>query len=117
MLSSEDKHRIVFALGYMGGVLDPINVNYNSIVNDRLNGLSQYTEERAVKLVTQIEKVKDHLESSMIKGNVKQIDDITLDNSLGDSLAKKELKRLSRELSLILDIPLIGFSSSVNVIC
>lgn len=117
MLSSEDKHRIVFALGFAGGVLDSTSVNYNSIINDRLNGLSQYTEERAVNLVTKIEKVKDHLEANMSKNNVKEIDDIVLDTQLGDSLTKKELKRLIRELSQCLDIPSMGTYNCRNVIC
>ena len=117
MLSSEDKHRIVFALGYTGGVLDSSSVNYNSIVNDRLNNLSQYTEERAVSLVTKIEGVKDHLESNMSKNNVKQIDDIVLDTKLGDDLTKKELKRLLRELAQVLDIPNKATFSSVCVVC
>lgn len=117
MLSSEDKHRIVFALGYTGGVLDSSSVNYNSIINDRLNGLSQYTEERALSLVTKIENVKEKLESSITKNNVKRIDDIEFDTRTGDELTKKELKRLLKELSQVLDIANKASFSSVCVVC
>lgn len=103
--SSEDKHKIIFALCHSGNVLNPSSTLYNSVINDRLNDLSSFTEEQALGLVSKIERIKSSLENSPTKNNVKRIGDIELDTDMGISLLKKEYKRLTDELSKLLDIP------------
>lgn len=103
--SSEDKHRIIFSLCYAGSVLDQNSVLYNSIINDRLNNLSMYVEEQALKLVDKIENLKSAIEVGYKKDNVKRIGDIELEVGMSTRLMNKELKRLLSELSKLLDIP------------
>ena len=68
--SSEDKHKIIFALCHSGNVLNPSSTLYNSVINDRLNDLSSFTEEQALSLVSKIERIKSSLESSPTKNNL-----------------------------------------------
>jgi hypothetical protein len=103
-LSQEDKYRIIFSLCHTGKILIPSSTHYNSIVNDRLNNLDTFIEERALSLVAKIEQSKLNLESTQ-KDNVKQIGDIHLDTTMSRSLKQKELSRLLSELSQLLDIP------------
>jgi len=104
-LSSETKHRIVFALCHNAKIIDPASTHYNSIFNDRLEGLSQFVEDRTEELLGQIEAQKTAVSGASMKGNVKQIGDIHLDTNRTIELAYQELKRLQNELALMLDIP------------
>jgi hypothetical protein len=103
--SSEDKHRIIFSLCYAGSVIDPNSVLYNSIVSDRLNNLSLYTEEQALKLVDKIDSLKTAIEGGYKKDNVTRIGDIELEAGKSTDLMRKELRRLLMELSKLLDLP------------
>lgn len=104
-LTSESKHRIVFALCHNAKILDPSSTHYSSIFNDRLEGLSQFTEDMVLALLTQIEAQKTAVAGASTKGNVKRIGDIELDTARTSELAYQELKRLQNELSQMLDIP------------
>lgn len=103
-LTSETKHRIVFALCHNAKILDPASTHYNSIFNDRLDGLSQFTEDRVEQLLNQIEGQKKKVGESSNKGNVKRIGDIELDTNRTVELTYQELKRLQSELAQMLDI-------------
>ena len=104
-LSDETKHRIVFALCHNAKILDPGSTHYNSIFNDRLDGLSQFTEDRVEELLKQIEDQKKTVSGASAKGNVKRIGDIELDTNRTIDLAYQELRRLQNELAQMLDIP------------
>jgi hypothetical protein len=104
-LTSETKHRIVFALCHNAKILDPGSTHFNSIFNDRLEGLNPFVEERIEILLGQIEAQKNKVAEASAKGNVKRIGDIELDSSRTIELANKELRRLQSELAEMLDIP------------
>lgn len=104
-LTSESKHRVVFALCHNAKILDPASTHFNSIFNDRLDGLDPIVETRVLELLTQVEAQKTAVAGASLKGNVKQIGDIHLDTNRTIELAYQELKRLQNELALMLDIP------------
>lgn len=104
-LSLEEKHRVIFALCHTGKILLPDSTHFDSIVNDRLDNLNSFIEERALALVQKIEGYKEKLETTATKDNVRRIGDIELDTTMSRSLKQKELKRLLNELSNLLDIP------------
>jgi hypothetical protein len=103
--SSEDKHRVIFALCHTGKIIEPGSTHFNSIINDRLEGLNQFIEDRALALVQEIEDQKARVKAASSNGNVKRIGDIELDTNATIDLAYKELARLLDELSKLLDIP------------
>lgn len=105
--STEDKYKIVMALCHVGTVLDENNVNFNSIIRDRLAISNQFVEDRAKQLLSQIEAAREKLNTAADKGNVKRIGDIELDteNHSKTKLLGHELQRLRNELSQLLDIP------------
>jgi hypothetical protein len=113
-LSEELKHKVVFALGYIGSVLDSETMNYNSIVNDRLNKTSRFTEEKIQSLIDDLEAAELVLKKGPSKANLKRIGDIELDNTAGIPLVKGEIRRIKNEISQILGIPNFSRSSSMT---
>ena len=116
--TAEQKHKIAFALGYPGSILQAGSVNYNSVFNDRIEGCTPETEATAIALLAKIDAIELKLESSPTKSNVKRIDDIELDTKISDELISKESNRLRNRLSQLLDIPNMckGSSRMVGVI-
>ena len=104
-LSEEDKFKVIFSLCHTGGVIIEGNVNFNSIINDRVSIDNSYVEEQAMALVEKIRSIKEDLTSGTKKDSVTQIGDISFDTSVTRSSKTKELSRLLKELSNLLDIP------------
>lgn len=115
--TTEQKHQIIFALYLPGSILDSSSMLYNSIVNDRLNDLNVAVENKALDLVDNIELAKEKLNTSASKNAVKSIGDIHfMDNGIRSSY-QAELKRLTKELSLLLDIPIGKMSGNMVSVC
>ncbi len=106
-LSNEDKFRVVYSLGYAGKVLVVGSREYNSIINDRLADLDAFTQDAVEELLTKIDTSKTKLNTSSDDFKVKQVGDIHFNIKTGSSLINKEYKRLLKELSALLDIPLM----------
>lgn len=116
-LSQETKHKIVFFLGYPGKVLIPGTTHFNKIVSNRMDNLNPFIEDQVEKLLEKIEESRTNLESTQKKGNVKSIGDIHLDTSRTRSMVQAEYKRCLKELSCLLDIPMVckGMSANIHV--
>jgi hypothetical protein len=104
-LTDENKFRILKNLCYPSTTLDETSTNYNSIVNDRLNGLSSYAEEEVETLLGKIEVLDGKLESSPDSFKVKQVGEIHFNVNGGSALYRKELLRKRKQLATLLDIP------------
>jgi len=109
-LSFKQKNRIVFLLGYPGKILIADSTHFNRIFADRMENLNREIEDQVVTLLANLEDGRTKLTSSRDKGNVKRIGDIELDTNRTRSLVISDYRRLLRELSNLLDIPvrLIG---------
>ena len=103
--SAEDKANILYSLCWPATTLDPISVNFNSIIRDRLQGVGTYGEAQALSLISQISDIEAKLVLSPSKSNVKKIGDIELDTDKSQRLIEKESNRLRNRLSALLDIP------------
>jgi hypothetical protein len=103
--SAEDKANILYSLCWPATTLDPLSVNFHSIIRDRLDGINVYGEDQALRLVSQISDIEAKLNSSPTKANVKRIGDIELDTDKSLRLIEKESNRLRNRLSALLDIP------------
>lgn len=103
--AEEDKFSIIFSLCHTGGVIIEGNVNFNSIINDRLSIDNEFVEEQALSLVEKINKLKSDLENGTKKDAVTKVGDIHFDTKVTRSSKTKELSRLLKELSNLLDIP------------
>ncbi len=104
-LSEEDKFKVIFSLCHTGGVIIEGNTNFNSIINDRLSIDNSYVEDQALALVEKINNLKGQLETGTKKDAVTQVGDIHFDTKVTRSSKTKELSRLLKELSNLLDIP------------
>ena len=111
-LDQEQKHKIVFLLGYTGKILIPTSTHFNKIVADRMENINDFIQDQVEELLTQIEVARAQMRNTATKGNVKRIDDIELDTTRGSSFVKKEYRRLLRELADTLDITLINSTGS-----
>lgn len=104
-LSTENKYRVIFALGYPGEVITTTSTEFNSIVRDRLNIDNANVETRVISLLDKVDLVKIKLEKSPTNSNLKRIGDIELDTERSLLLIQKELSRLVGELSKLLNLP------------
>jgi|SRR5210317_2017028 hypothetical protein len=114
-LSTEQKHDVVFYLGYAGSVLLPDSTNYNSIINDRLNETNQIIEDQVDSLLTQISDSREKLLALQGQGKLKQVGDIVFNTDNNERTLKMDYNRLLKELSSLLDIPLRKKSRMGNV--
>lgn len=112
-LSDKDKHRVIFYLGWSGLTIVTGSTQYNSVVNDRLTGLNQYIENTVKGLLTRLETLDTRLDEAACRLSASEVDGIVLNEEEIYKL-RSERKRLIRELSDHLDIP-IEKSGGVNV--
>ena len=114
-LDSETKNKIVYYLGYPGKVLIPTSTHYNSIVNDRLLNLNSFIEDQVDDILAEVLVARTNLNNAPNSFKVKQVGDIHFNVDDGKSLASSEYRRLLKELSRLLDIPLRGSGNNVNI--
>lgn len=113
-LSSKQKHKVVFYLGWSGLTLVSGSTQYNSVVNDRLGVTLNTDIENLVKgLLERLEMLDEALDSAICRLAASKVDNIDMNPREIEQL-KKERKRLIRELSDHLDIP-IDKSGGMNV--
>lgn len=115
--TDDQKYSIIFALCHDGKILTVGSTSYSKILADRLENLPAQVEAKALELVTKIEAAKTLLESSGTKDNIKRIDEIEFDTTYSRSNKLKELNRLLKELSNLLDIPNRCSSSGGGMRC
>ncbi len=112
-LSDKDKHKVVFYLGWSGLTIVTGSTQYNSVVNNRLAGLNVYIENTVKGLLARLETLDTRLDEAACRLSASEVDGITLNPDEILKL-KSERKRLIRELSDHLDIP-IEKSGGMNV--
>ena len=115
-LSLEQKHNILFVLGYPAKTIIVDSNLYNSLIADRLDSLDYYSEDRVDLLLIEIDSVRTKLSGLQDQGKLKQVGDIIFNTDNNDRTVKMEYKRILKELARTLDIPLLGSSSMVKVI-
>ena len=114
-LDQTTKSKIVFFLGYPGKVLIASSTHYNKIVNDRMENLDAFIEAQVATLITDIETTRAKLVTTQNKGNVKQVGDIVFDTDRSRSMVTKEYQRYLKELSCLLDLPIVCKRNSANI--
>jgi hypothetical protein len=112
-LTDQQKHRVVFLLGWSGLTLKTGSTQYNSVVNDRLTDLNTEIERIVIGLLERLEALDLKLDAASCRLSASEIQDIVL-NPEEIRMLNKERKRLIRELSDHLDIP-IEKSGGVNI--
>ena len=112
-LSPKQKARIVFYLGWSGLTIVAGSTQYNSVVNDRLS-IDDTEIERIIKeLLEKLEKYDTALEAARCRLAAKSIDKIQM-NEDEIRWLRSERKRLIRELSDHLDIPIVKSGGSMH---
>lgn len=111
-LDTTQKQAVVFYLGYPGTTLVVGATAYNGMVAQRLTGLNEDIEDQVAALLTSIASTRTKLEASQGRMLVKKVGDIEL-NSDERMLLGRELKRLSMNLSTLLDIPMRNVSGNI----
>lgn len=104
-LTDAQKHNVIFYLGWPGKTLVTTSTHYNSTVANRLTSLDANTETQVGALLTEIAAVRTKLGASTSRALVKKVGDIELNTEEHYSL-QKEHRRILRDLSRLLDIPL-----------
>lgn len=114
-LSLEQKHDVLFLLGYPAKTIIAGSTHYNSIIADRLDDIDSFTQNRVESLLKEIKSVRTKLTALQDQGKLKQVGDIVFNTDNNDRTVKMEYKRLLKELASYLDIPLRGASKMVQV--
>lgn len=105
-LTDQEKLDIIFQLGWPGETLTVDSTSYSKIISDRVTDLSAPIELRVRGLLARVAKVDVALESAVCRLSAKEVGDIVLrDDELYQ--LRREKKRLLRELSDLLDIPIM----------
>ena len=112
-LSSKEKHEIIFHLGWSAQTLIEGSTQFNSVVNDRVSFNNTDLERIARNLLKCINQVDEQLKDAQCRVSTSKVDNVTM-NPEEIKWLRSEKKRLVRELSDHLDIP-IQKSSSANV--
>ncbi len=104
-LSDKQKHQIIRHLGWSAQTLIADSTQFNSVVNDRVSFLNVDLERIAKELSNCIDDVDAQLKEAHCRVSTSKIDNITI-NKDEIPMLKKEKRRLIRELSDHLDIPI-----------
>lgn len=112
-LTSSQKMNCVFFLGWPAKTLIVDSTNYNSTVANRLTNLDADSEALVIGILTKLTNLQTKYDASSARMLVKKVGDIELNTDEHMGLGK-EFKRQLRDLSNLLDIPLMG-KGGVNI--
>lgn len=113
-LTSQQKHKVIFYLGWSGQTIVAGSTQYNSVVNDRLtNNLNADIEKLVKTLLEKLEKYDAALEAAKCRLSAKSVDKIEM-NPDEIRMLRSERKRCIRELSDHLDIPIVKSGGSMH---
>lgn len=112
-LTASEKADVIFFLGWPGLTIIANSTHFNSVVNDRLNVTDTNPEiaRIAIGILTRLAKCDSQLDSAKCRLAAEKVDNLTL-NEEEISKLKGERRRLVRELSDHLDIPIMKSSSN-----
>ncbi len=103
-LSNGQKAQVVYFLGWAGKTIVEGSTHYNSQVVDRLKNLTTEIEQQTQGLLTEIAALDEKLKAAQCRTSAKEVDGIVLNENEITQL-RGERKRLIKDLSLLLDIP------------
>ncbi len=106
-LNSTEQNKVVQLLGYGGKAIQPGSVIYNKILNDRLNQLTPDTETTIRGYLTQVSAIETQMNAAPQRLIAKKVGDIDINNRELEDL-RRERRRIAREISSHIDIPLVG---------
>lgn len=115
-LTDKEKYRVLYYLGWPGLTLIPTSTMYNKVVNDRLVDLVPDIEKLVKELLEKLQKLDDKLEKAQCRLSAKSVDNIEM-NPDEIPMLKKERKRLIKELSDWLEIPIDKQGNLIGVVC
>lgn len=111
----EDKNKIIFHLGHPAKTLDINSLEFNTIINSRFENLSTDAEDLILSLVADLDAIRVKIQESRCRMSTKQVGDITLNSDNEAILLRKELRRLAKELSRLINIAYVGPGNSARV--
>ena len=113
-LTSPQKHRIIFYLGWSGQTIVSGSTQFNSVVNDRLsNNLNADIEKIVKEILEKLAKYDTALEAAKCRLSAKSVDKIEM-NPDEIRMLRSERNRCIRELSDHLDIPIVKSGGSMH---
>lgn len=114
MLSSEQKFKVIYYLGYSAKTIIENSTSYNSQVADRLKNLSLEAETRVQAILKSLAEIDTRLECARGRLAAAEVQDIVM-NPEEIAQLKKERRRLCRELGEFLEIRYRGPSGNVSI--
>jgi len=120
-ISTKDQQKILRTLGWAGLTIVADSTHFNSVVNDRLGNnvqkpLTSEIEREVKGLLERICRIEDSLDEAICRLSAKSVDKLVM-NPDEIPMLKRELRRWARELSDLLDIPMMKSSGmSISVV-
>lgn len=105
-LTTQEKHEIIYQLGWPGKTLIEGSTDYSKIVADRLANLNDAIEVIVRRLLARAKKLDEKLDEAVCRLSAKQVGDIHL-NEDEILLLRKEKKAVLRELSDTVDVEML----------
>lgn len=116
-LTADQKHKVIFYLGWSGLTIVTGSTQYNSVVNNRLTEITAEIERIVLGLLERLEMLDSKLDAASCRLSASEVGDIVL-NPEEIRMLRSERKRLIRELSDLLDIPIEkSGGQNVGVVC
>lgn len=116
-LSLAQKNKILQLLGYPGKSLDVDSVLYDKVLSDRLVSLTSETQSLVVTYLENIDVIETQIAAAPKRFIATKVGDIELNDREIEKL-RKERKLQTRELGVMLDIPMLsGGSGMISVVC
>lgn len=116
-LTADQKHKVIFYLGWSGLTIVTGSTQYNSVVNNRLTEITAEIEAIVLGVLARLDSLDSRLDAAACRLSASEVDGIVL-NPDEVRMLRSERKRLIRELSDLLDIPIEkSGGSNVGVVC
>jgi hypothetical protein len=115
--TTEEKQKIVRVLGWPYGVIVTTSLDYNTVVNSKLNTVTTDAEEAVKGLLSRMDKLDAQLEKALCRTSATQIGDIRLNQEEIPTL-RRERKRVIMEISEFLGIAYVSnIGSGMSNVC
>lgn len=115
-LSNLDKVKIVTDLGYPGKTVYEGSILYTNWIDDRLTNLEGEIETCVRGLMKRLKDMDEKLQKAVCRAGIAKVDNITFKSKDEELRAlRAERRRILKEMSQILDIPLQGGGSMGSV--
>ncbi len=113
-LSAVEKVQVVTDLGWPGLTVEPNSIHFVNWVNDRLSTITAPMETLLRQYIKRLQDMDAKLEKAVCRASVSSVDGVTF-NKDEIHILRKERYRILKEVSQLLDIPIMGSGSMGNV--